>query len=128
MESQYKNSRFDDSIVDAMLVSNALNKQNGSKEKFTATDAIIMSIVHEYWRSKGKCTVSNKYLSGRALTTQPTIQKAINKLCKLGFISKNTKYVDGKHSRTIIYNQDVVEEFKSMMNNIILDYEEGIDE
>ena len=128
MKSQYKDSRFDDSIVDAMLVSNALNKQNSSKEKFTATDAIIMSIVHELWCSEGKCTVSNKYLSERALITQPTIQKSINKLCKLDFISKNTKYVDGKHSRTIIYNQDVVEEFKSRMNSIILDYEEGIDE
>lgn len=109
---QHKSSRFDDSIVDAMLVSNA---QNNSKEKFTATDAIIMSIVHEHFCSTGKCLVSNKYLSGRTLTTQATVQKSINKLCKLGFISKKVQCINGKRCRVIIYNQDVVEEFKLRM-------------
>ena len=124
----YKNSRFDDSIVDAMLVSNALNKQNGSKEKFTSTDAIIMSIVHEYWYSKGTCAISNNYFTGRALTTEPTIQKSINKLCKLNFISKKIQYINGERHRVIIYNQDIVEEFKSQMANVLFDYEEGVDE
>ena len=124
----YKNSRFDDSIVDAMLVSNALNKQNGSKEKFTSTDAIIMSIVHEYWYSKGTCAISNNYFAGRALTTEPTIQKSINKLCKLNFISKKIQYINGERHRVIIYNQDIVEEFKSQMANVLFDYEEGVDE
>lgn len=112
---QYKNSKFDDSIVDAMLVSNA---QNGSAEKFTAIDAIIMSIVHEHWLSKGQCIVSNKYLSGRALTTQATIQKSINKLCQLNFIFKKVQCIDGKRCRIMIYNQDTVEAFKLQMNEI----------
>lgn len=109
---QYKNSRFDDSIVDAMLVSNT---QSGSKEKFTATDAIIMSIIHEHFCSTGKCIVSNKYLSGRTLTTQATVQKSINKLCELDFISKKVQCINGKRCRVIIYNQDIVETFKSQI-------------
>ena len=55
-KNSYKSFKFDNSIVDAMLV----------------------NIVHEHWYSKGTC-------AGRAPTT---IQKSINKLCKLNFISK----------------------------------------
>ena len=127
-KTEYTNSRFDDSIVDAMLVSNALNKQNGSKEKFTATDAIIMSIVHSYYYSDTKCFASNKFFAGRALTTEPTIQKAINKLCDLGFISKKSSYKDGIRHRVLIYNEDVVEEFKIKMGDVLLDYDEDEDE
>lgn len=108
----YKNSIFDDSIVDAMLVSNI---QNISKEKFTATDAIIMSIIHEHYCSTGKCIASNKYLSGRTLTTQATVQKSINKLCELGFISKKVQCINGKKCRVILYNKDVVDAFKLQM-------------
>lgn len=124
---QYKNSRFDDSIVDAMLVSNALSKQNGSKEKFTITDAIIMSIVHSYYFTGTKCFASNSYFAGRALTTEPTVQKSINKLCDIGFISKKSSYKDGMRHRVLIYNENVVEEFKTKMGDVLLDYDEDED-
>ena len=41
----YKNSRFDDSIVDAMV--------SGEKEKFNLIDAHIISVVYEHWCSGG---------------------------------------------------------------------------
>lgn len=115
----YKNSRFDDSIVEAMLTSNALNNL---KEKFTLIDAHIMN---EHWCSGGRCIMSNNYF---AVRTKATIQKLINKLCKLNFISKKIQYINGERHRVIIYNQDIVEEFKSQMTNVLFDYEEGVDE
>lgn len=120
----YKNSRFDDSIVDAMLVSNIINKKNGSKEKFTFADATIMSIVHSYFYSDTRCFASNNYFAGRALTTEPTIQKSINKLCGLGFISRKSSYKDGIRHRVLVYNEDVVEKFKSEMNDVLFDYDD----
>lgn len=92
----YKNSRFDDSIAEAMLTSNALNNL---KEKFTLIDAHIMSIVHEHWCSVGRCIMSNNYF---AVRTEATIQKSINKLCKLNFISKKIQYINGERHRVII--------------------------
>lgn len=121
----YKNSRFDDSIVEAMLTSNALNNL---KEKFTLIDAHIMSIVHEHWCSGGRCIMLNNYFAVRTFTTKATIQKSINKLCKLNFISKKIQYINGERHRVIIYNQDIVEEFKSQITNVLFDYEEGVDE
>lgn len=53
----YKNSRFDDSIVDAMVISNTLDKQSGEKEKFNLIDAHIISVVHEHWCSGGRCVM-----------------------------------------------------------------------
>ena len=112
----YKNSRFDDSIVEAMLTSNALNNL---KEKFTLIDAHIMSIVHEHWCSGGRCIISNNYFAVRTFTTEATIQKSINKLCGLNFISKRVQYIRDKRHRVIVYNQDTVEIFKSHMSNIM---------
>ncbi len=117
----YKHSRFDDSVVDAMLTSNALNNL---KEKFTLIDARIMSIVHEHWCSGGRCVMSNNYFAVHTFTTEATIQKSINKLCGLNFISKRIQYIKGKRRRVIIYNQDTVEIFKSQMSNIVKSVDE----
>lgn len=115
----YKNSRFDDSIVDAMVISNTLDKQSGEKEKFNLIDAHIISVVHEHWCSGGRCVMSNNYFAVRTFTTEATIQKSINKLCGLNFISKRIQYIRGKRRRVIIYNQDTIEIFKSQMSNIV---------
>lgn len=124
----YKNSRFDDSIVDAMIISNTLDKQNGEKEKFNLIDAHIISVVHSYDFSNNTCFASNKYFANCLFTTEPTIQKSINKLCDLNFISKKISYKDGLRHRVLIYNEDVVEKFKTEMSEVLLDFNEGEDE
>ena len=74
----YKNSRFDDSIVEAMVISNTLDKQSGKKEKFNLIDAHIISVVHSYNFSNNICFASNKYFANCLFTDKPTTSLVIN--------------------------------------------------
>ena len=106
----YKHSRFDEEILEAMIYYNANNLE--SSNKFTLIDARILSLIHSYAYDNKTFFASNKYLADKCLTSQPTIQKCINRLIAQGLISKKVAHVNKHKQRVLIYNESAVEAFK----------------
>lgn len=107
---EYKHSRFDEEILDAMA---AYNINKSTKDQFTLIDARILSLIHSYAYADKQFFASNAYLAEKCLTTQPTIQKSINRLMAHKFITKEVCCIDGHKKRIITYNDDIVEAFKA---------------
>ena len=103
----YKHSRFDEEIREAMLYYNANNE-----EKFTLIDAHILSLIHSYAYNDKPFFASNRYLADKCLTTQPTVQKSINKLIAHGLVTKHITCIKGQKQRILTYNETAVNSFK----------------
>lgn len=103
----YKHSRFDEEILEAMMYYNANNE-----DKFTLTDARILSLIHSYAYNNKLFFASNRYLADKCLTTQPTVQKSINKLIAHGLVSKAITCINGRKQRILTYNETAINEFK----------------
>ncbi len=114
---EYKHSRFDEEILDAMAV---YNTNKPTKEQFALIDARVISLVHSYAYADKQFFASNAYLAEKCLATQSTIQKSINRLVAHGFITKDVHCIDGYKKRIIIYNDDMVEAFKAKYKKRII--------
>lgn len=123
----YKFIRYDEEIADAMAVFNELHKKDAARNKFTVVDAFILSLVHSYHYTNSRCFASNKYIASKVLTTEPTVQKSINKLSDMNFIDRKAAYNNGTKHRVLIYNEEAVEKFKFDMQNVLFEYDEKTD-
>lgn len=115
MTIPYKHSPFDESILDAMF---AYNQLNFGQEKFSLVDARIISLIHSYHYNNKQFFGSNTYLAYKCMTTEPTVQKSINKLCALNFIAKKVSCQEGRKRRVLSYNEDAIEDFKKNMSAV----------
>lgn len=114
---EYRHSRFDEEILDAMA---AYNASKPAKDQFALIDARVISLVHSYAYADKQFFASNAYLAEKCLATQSTIQKSINRLIAHKFIAKEVHCINGHKKRIITYNDDAVEEFKAKYEKHII--------
>lgn len=110
-KSKYKHTPFDDEASAAMI--NYNSTVTNASEQFTLLDAYILSIIHSYYYNNKSFFGSNEYLATKCFASCRSIQRSINKLCSYGFIKKQTEIKDNRKTRTLIYNPEAVEIFKS---------------
>jgi len=108
---QYRHSRFDEEIKDAMMYYNANHPELSQAEKFNLIDAYILSLVHSYAYNNKYFFASNRYLADKCLVSQPTIQKSINKLIEHKLVTKSRTCIKGQPQRILLYDEAAIEEF-----------------
>lgn len=108
---QYRHSRLDEEIKDAMMYYNANHPELSQADKFNMVDAYILSLIHSYAYNNKYFFASNKYLADKCLVSQPTIQKSINKLIKHKLVTKSRTCIKGQPQRILLYDEAAIEEF-----------------
>lgn len=88
-------------MVDKTLLSN---------EELNATDIIIIAQVQEYIRTTGKCFVSNDTFAKMCGCSESTIKRAIDKLVKGGYLSRETIATKEGRKRTLSLSQQEQQE------------------
>lgn len=81
-----------------------------SNEELNATDIIIIAQVQEYIRTTGKCFVSNDTFAKMCGCSESTIKRAIDKLVKSGYLSRETIATKEGRKRTLSLPQQEQQE------------------
>ena len=100
-------------ISQAMNISNQYNQTD-----FTLVDCAILCLAKSFHKTESDFYMSNQQLAVNLLTSERTIQRAVNRLCGMGLLKKEIIRVNTTSRRKLIFQVNAVQAFISDMNRV----------
>lgn len=93
-------------------IMHAINRHNEiMPTRMTFLDGAILCLIKSFHESNSPFFMSNNEMKKLFASDPGTIQRSIDRLIKMGLVSKSKEYIGNKPRRYLSYNAEAVEKF-----------------